>query len=230
MSLEHQCNIGSMSLVSRKGYIFCSHTANYQCSRRWKNIKHTYVECVLFARRPLLPLFPGYIGRAGLVSDAACCRRPNLRVTLAAGLHHQTRSARAGNQFGDAMWEPPPVLSAEPLTAQQPSPASLPPACNHCHIPWKSGKPSSYDVQRLLPRYDGVNTRGAMGCCGDATGILQSPGDVRTGASSMDHRVPSIHPSKHETLTQCWYNVGPASATLAQHCTSIRWMGIGIHL
>ena len=28
-------------------------------------------------------------------------------------------------------------------------------------------------------------------------------------------------PSKHETFTQCWYNVGPSSTTLAQHCTNI---------
>ena len=27
--------------------------------------------------------------------------------------------------------------------------------------------------------------------------------------------------SKHETLTQCWFNVGPSSTTLAQHWTSI---------
>ena len=26
------------------------------------------------------------------------------------------------------------------------------------------------------------------------------------------------------TFTQCWYNVGSASATLAQHCTNIGWM------
>ena len=29
--------------------------------------------------------------------------------------------------------------------------------------------------------------------------------------------------SKHETFTQCRYNVGPPSATLAQHCTGIGW-------
>ena len=27
--------------------------------------------------------------------------------------------------------------------------------------------------------------------------------------------------SKHETLSQCWYNVGPPSSTLAQHCSNI---------
>ena len=27
--------------------------------------------------------------------------------------------------------------------------------------------------------------------------------------------------SKHETLNQCWYNVGPTSATLAQHYINI---------
>ena len=30
-------------------------------------------------------------------------------------------------------------------------------------------------------------------------------------------------PSQHETFTQCWYNVGPSSETLAQHCTNIGW-------
>ena len=30
--------------------------------------------------------------------------------------------------------------------------------------------------------------------------------------------------SKHETFTQCWYNVGSASQTLGQHCTKIGWM------
>ena len=33
-----------------------------------------------------------------------------------------------------------------------------------------------------------------------------------------------VYPSKHETLTQCWYNVDPPSATLAQHCTNIGFM------
>ena len=28
-------------------------------------------------------------------------------------------------------------------------------------------------------------------------------------------------PGRHETLTQCWFNVGPASATLAQHLSNI---------
>ena len=28
------------------------------------------------------------------------------------------------------------------------------------------------------------------------------------------------YPSKHETLTQCWFNAGPPSATLDQHWTS----------
>ena len=28
-------------------------------------------------------------------------------------------------------------------------------------------------------------------------------------------------PSKHETLTQCWFNSGPPSATLAQHTTTL---------
>ena len=28
-------------------------------------------------------------------------------------------------------------------------------------------------------------------------------------------------PSKHETLTQCWVNVGPPSSTLAQHVSWI---------
>ena len=30
----------------------------------------------------------------------------------------------------------------------------------------------------------------------------------------------STAPSKHETLTRCWFNVGPASQTLAQHQTN----------
>ena len=31
----------------------------------------------------------------------------------------------------------------------------------------------------------------------------------------------SLYPSKHETLTQCWFNVGPPSARLSQHWTNI---------
>ena len=31
-------------------------------------------------------------------------------------------------------------------------------------------------------------------------------------------------PSKHKTLTQCWFNVGPLSTTVAQPQTSIGWM------
>ena len=30
-------------------------------------------------------------------------------------------------------------------------------------------------------------------------------------------------PSKHETFTQCWLNVGPASKTVDQHWASIGW-------
>ena len=30
-----------------------------------------------------------------------------------------------------------------------------------------------------------------------------------------------VTPGKHETFTHCWYNVGPSSMTLAQHCTNI---------
>ena len=36
--------------------------------------------------------------------------------------------------------------------------------------------------------------------------------------------VDDVYPSKHGTLKQCWSNVGPPSATLAQHYTSIVWM------
>ena len=31
-------------------------------------------------------------------------------------------------------------------------------------------------------------------------------------------------PSKHEAFTQCCFNVGPPSSTLAQHWNSIKWM------
>ena len=31
----------------------------------------------------------------------------------------------------------------------------------------------------------------------------------------------SQFPSKHEIFSQCWYNFGPSSSTLAQHCTNI---------
>ena len=30
-----------------------------------------------------------------------------------------------------------------------------------------------------------------------------------------------LHPSKHNTSTQCWYTVGPVSQTVAQHCINI---------
>ena len=35
--------------------------------------------------------------------------------------------------------------------------------------------------------------------------------------------VTSLAPSKHETFTQCWFNVGPPSATLSQHWANIGW-------
>ena len=47
--------------------------------------------------------------------------------------------------------------------------------------------------------------QGARGC--PATVCLPFYGGVRDGK----------HPSKHETLNQCWRNVGPASKTVAQH-------------
>ena len=43
-------------------------------------------------------------------------------------------------------------------------------------------------------------------------------------------------PSKHETLNQCWFDVGPSSPTLGQHQINIGstsrvcWMGCCIHL
>ena len=33
-----------------------------------------------------------------------------------------------------------------------------------------------------------------------------------------------FHPSKHVAFTQCWFNVGLSSSTLAQHWNSIGWM------
>ena len=30
-----------------------------------------------------------------------------------------------------------------------------------------------------------------------------------------------LPPSKHDTLKQCWFNVGPASQTVGQHLTNI---------
>ena len=33
----------------------------------------------------------------------------------------------------------------------------------------------------------------------------------------------TARPSKHETFSQCWFDVGPSSSTLAQHCTNIGW-------
>ena len=33
--------------------------------------------------------------------------------------------------------------------------------------------------------------------------------------------------SKHETLTQCWYNNSPPSAMLAEHCINIRFISYG---
>ena len=43
-----------------------------------------------------------------------------------------------------------------------------------------------------------------------------------------------ITPNKHETFVKQWYNVGPASSTLVQHCTNVIqmfcvcWAGIRI--
>ena len=37
----------------------------------------------------------------------------------------------------------------------------------------------------------------------------------------MDKIAPTAAPCKHETLNQCWADVGPTSATLAQHQPSI---------
>ena len=44
---------------------------------------------------------------------------------------------------------------------------------------------------------------------------------------------PSVHPGKHDTLTWCWFNVGPALQTLNQHWVSVssdccvHWANIG---
>ena len=34
----------------------------------------------------------------------------------------------------------------------------------------------------------------------------------------------NFRPSKHDTFTQCWINVGPSSTTLGQHWFNIGWM------
>ena len=36
-------------------------------------------------------------------------------------------------------------------------------------------------------------------------------------------RLSERYPSKHETLSQCWYNAGPPASIMAQHCTDIGW-------
>ena len=40
---------------------------------------------------------------------------------------------------------------------------------------------------------------------------------ILTSKTSSSCRAVHDHPRKHKTLTHCWVNVGPASATLAQH-------------
>ena len=55
----------------------------------------------------------------------------------------------------------------------------------------------------------------------------QVPDDIWGGLVPTD--APQRFPKtwvwqSQQTLTRCWYNVGPPSATLAQHCTNIGWM------
>ena len=43
-------------------------------------------------------------------------------------------------------------------------------------------------------------------------------------AEGESSEVDVVATSKHETVVRCWLNVGPSSATLAQHCANIGLM------
>ena len=57
-----------------------------------------------------------------------------------------------------------------------------------------------------------INTRGV----GSARSVY-SPSPCKPRTQAHQHYIPS----KHQTSNQCWFDVGPASWTLAQHQTSI---------
>ena len=45
--------------------------------------------------------------------------------------------------------------------------------------------------------------------------VITHGGAVRAGSVAVIHF--AFNPGKHEILSQCWLNVGPASQTLDQH-------------
>ena len=69
------------------------------------------------------------------------------------------------------------------------------------------GAVMTYTVHQVRP---------SGGCCqGNVSGSEQSILDPRDGrGSKVTFRI--LH-SKHETLAQCFFNVGPASQTVVQH-------------
>ena len=70
----------------------------------------------------------------------------------------------------------------------------------------------------------------AQRCTKFCTTVAQGCSYVRAdavvcGRGTWPGRVnPRVNPHTHETFNQCWNNVGPASQTLDQHCTSIESM------
>ena len=86
------------------------------------------------------------------------------------------------------------------------------------------------DPHHRSPSKDGTLNQ----CCFNVGPLSATLGQHQNNIGSMAHvcwSPPSCtrrqqpghnpHPSKHGTLTQCWFNVGPASQTLVQQWTSI---------
>ena len=72
---------------------------------------------------------------------------------------------------------------------------------------------------------EGLSRPGGGGWPGDVVALRSGgrvPGRTDTGSATFRGLLRS-RPSKHETSTHCWTNVGPASTTLAQ-----QWFDIGL--
>ena len=68
-----------------------------------------------------------------------------------------------------------------------------------------------------IPRRDDAGTMSDQ-CCKRWTGIIPE-----LSGGCLTPRAWWEHAREHDTLNQCWFNVGPPSATLANNNTTLAW-------
>ena len=78
--------------------------------------------------------------------------------------------------------------------------------CGHNQRPWSISR-----KQELLTH------------CWSNAGLVNSGPALNQHCFVFVGWIPEKPPRKPQTLSQCWYNVGPASETVGQHCTNIGW-------